>query len=100
MTAWRLRVNSLLTFQVNGQPLQLELEHVELKHGLKVWLVSADSVPLIPKAHQLLGETPLEKKLPQAAGDARNTRHTLVALDCPSGESASWFGSPPGSWLR
>jgi MscS family membrane protein len=55
----------LLTFQVDGKPLQLELEHVELKAGLKVWLVSADSIPLIPEAHQLLGETPLEKKLPQ-----------------------------------
>jgi MscS family membrane protein len=55
----------LLTFQVDGKPLQLELEHVELKPGLKVWLVSADSVALIPKAHQLLGETPFEEKLPQ-----------------------------------
>ena len=55
----------LVTFQVDGRPLQLELEHVELKPGLKVWLVSADSIPLIPKAHQLLGETPFEKKLPQ-----------------------------------
>jgi MscS family membrane protein len=56
----------LLTFQVDGRPLQLELERVEFKPGLNVWLVSADSVPLIPRAHQLLGETPLEKKLPQA----------------------------------
>jgi MscS family membrane protein len=55
----------LLTFQVDGRPLQLELERVELKPGLKVWLVSADSIPLISKAHQLLGETPFEKKLPQ-----------------------------------
>jgi MscS family membrane protein len=54
----------LLTVQVDGRPLQLELEHVELKKGLNVWLVSADSIPLIPKAHQLLAETPLEKKLP------------------------------------
>src|SRR5271167_2235275 len=55
----------LLTFQVDGRPLQLELERVEFKPGLKVWLVSADSVPLIPRARQLLGETSLEKKLPQ-----------------------------------
>jgi MscS family membrane protein len=55
----------LVTFQVDGRPLQLELERVEVKPGLKVWLVSADSIPLIPKAHQLLGETPFEKKLPQ-----------------------------------
>ena len=56
----------LLTFQVDGRrPLQLELDHVELKRGLKVWLVSADSVALITKAHQVLAETPIEKKLPQ-----------------------------------
>ena len=56
----------LISFQLDGRPLQMELEHVELKNGLKVWKVSADSVSLIPKAHQLLAETPLEKKLPQA----------------------------------
>lgn len=55
----------LATFQLDGKPLALELERVELKPGLKVWLLSADSIPLIPKAHQLLAETPLEKKLPQ-----------------------------------
>ena len=55
----------LATFQLDGKPVELNLEHVELKAGLKVWLVAADSLPLIPKAHQLLAETPLEKKLPQ-----------------------------------
>jgi MscS family membrane protein len=55
----------LLTVQVDGRPLQLELDYVEVKPGLKVWLVSADSIPLIPKAHHLLDETPFEKKLPQ-----------------------------------
>ncbi len=55
----------LISVQLDGRPLQLELEHVELKNGLKVWKVSADSISLIPKAHQLLAETPLEKKLPQ-----------------------------------
>jgi MscS family membrane protein len=55
----------LATFQLDGKPVELNLEHVELKTGLKVWLVAADSLPLIPKAHQLLAETPLEKKLPQ-----------------------------------
>jgi MscS family membrane protein len=55
----------LVTFQLEGKPLELDLERVELKPGFKVWLVSADSLPLIPKAHELLSETPLEKKLPQ-----------------------------------
>ena len=56
----------LATFQANGQPLELDLERVELNPGLKVWLVSADTIPLIPKAHQLIAETPFENKLPQA----------------------------------
>jgi MscS family membrane protein len=56
----------LASFQVAGQTLELSLERVELKPGLNIWLVSGDSVPLIPKAHQLLTETPLEKKLPQS----------------------------------
>src|SRR5579864_5712991 len=52
-------------FEVDGQAVELQLERVELKPGFKVWLVSADSIPLIPKAHQLVAETPFEKKLPQ-----------------------------------
>ena len=55
----------LLTLEVGGQTLRLQLERVEVSRGLKVWLVSADSVALIPKAHQILNETSFEKKLPQ-----------------------------------
>jgi MscS family membrane protein len=55
----------LATFQVNGQTLELKLERVELRTGFHVWLVSADSVAIIPKAHQAVAETPFEKKLPQ-----------------------------------
>ena len=53
------------TFQVDGQTLELQLERVELRPGYKVWLVASDSLPLIPTAHQLVEETPFEKKLPQ-----------------------------------
>jgi MscS family membrane protein len=53
------------TFHVNGQSIDLELERVELRPGLRVWLVSAASVELIPKAHQAVAETPFEAKLPQ-----------------------------------
>lgn len=53
------------TFQVDAQTIELQLERVELRPGTRVWLVSGDSIPLIPKAHQLVGETPFEKKLPQ-----------------------------------
>jgi MscS family membrane protein len=41
------------------------LEQVELRPRFRVWLVSAGSVALIPKAHQAVAETPFEKKLPQ-----------------------------------
>jgi MscS family membrane protein len=58
-------IEHLATFQVNGQPLDLQLERVELRNGLRVWLVSAASVELIPKAHQVVAETPFEMKLPQ-----------------------------------
>ena len=55
----------LATFHVDGQTLDLQLERVTLKPGFHVWLVSADSVAMIPKAHQLVAETPFEKVLPQ-----------------------------------
>src|SRR6202030_3072323 len=58
-------LNRLATFQVDRQTVELRLERVELKPGYHVWLVSADSVALIPKAHRLVVETSFEKKLPQ-----------------------------------
>lgn len=53
------------TFRVDGETLDLQLERVPRQSGLRVWLVSPDSLELIPKAHKLVDETPLEKKLPQ-----------------------------------
>jgi MscS family membrane protein len=53
------------TFHVDRKILDLQLERLELKPGFHVWLVSADSVAMIPQAHQLVAETPFEKKLPQ-----------------------------------
>jgi MscS family membrane protein len=53
------------SFRVDGKTLEMQMERVELKPGLKVWLVSANSVAMIPEAHQLVAETPFEKKLPQ-----------------------------------
>ena len=55
----------LFTFQVDQQTIELQLERVTFGSGLRVWLVSADSVALIPKAHQLVAETPFEKILPE-----------------------------------
>jgi MscS family membrane protein len=54
------------TFHVGVQTLELQLERVELRPGYRVWLVASDSLPLIPKAHQLVEETAFEKELPQA----------------------------------
>jgi MscS family membrane protein len=56
----------LATFEVSGQTVELQLERLEPRPGDHVWEVSADSVALIPKAHQAVAETPFEKKLPQA----------------------------------
>jgi MscS family membrane protein len=55
----------LATFHIDGQTLELQLERVALKPGFQVWLVSADSVAMVPQAHQIVAETPFEKKLPQ-----------------------------------
>jgi MscS family membrane protein len=59
----------LQSFTLDGQTIELQLERVELRPGTRVWLVASDSIPLIPKAHQLLHETPLESKLPQVLVD-------------------------------
>lgn len=66
----------LATFKVNGKTIELQLERAELRPGVRVWLVSPDSVALIPQAHQLVGETSFEKKLPQPLV-------TLEILDTP-----------------
>jgi MscS family membrane protein len=58
-------LEELATFKVDGRTLQLQLERVQLKSGFHIWVVSADSIPLISEAHQLVGETPFEKKLPK-----------------------------------
>ena len=69
------------TFQVDGQTQELQLERVQLKPGFHVWLVASDSIPLIPKAHQLVSESSFEKKLP----------HQLVAFEI--------FDTPVWRWI-
>jgi MscS family membrane protein len=56
----------LVTVRSGQQSVSLEMQHVEFRNGMRVWLVSSDSLDKIPQAHQLLTETPIEKKLPQA----------------------------------
>jgi MscS family membrane protein len=55
----------LNTFKVGGKVLDLQMERVELRPGLQVWMVSSGSVFLIPLAHQIVAETPFEKLLPR-----------------------------------
>ncbi len=71
------------TVHVDGQTLDLQLQRVQLKPGLHVWLVSAASVTMIPTAHQLVGETPFEKKLPQWLVTFELFDTPRVALDRP-----------------
>ena len=59
------QIDRLATFKVNGQTVQLEMERVQIKSGLRVWLVSQESVALIPTAHTVIGENGFEKLLPQ-----------------------------------
>lgn len=58
-------VEHLLTVRVGNDTMELQLQRVDLKPGIHTWLVSAESVALIPKAHQAVAETPFEKELPQ-----------------------------------
>jgi len=58
-------IDKLASFEVRGQAIVLQLEREEPRAGNRIWVVSASSVALIPKAHQALAETPFEKKLPQ-----------------------------------
>src|ERR1700719_2494332 len=85
-------LDRLATFQVDSQPVELRLERVELKPGYHVWLVSADSVALIPRAHQLVVETPFEKKLPQQLV-------TFEVLDTPVWRWIALVIIAPAFWI-
>jgi MscS family membrane protein len=58
-------VNRLTSVEVNGETIVLQLDRMEPRPGNRIWVVSAASVALIPKAHLAVVETPFEKKLPQ-----------------------------------
>lgn len=55
----------LATFKLPGKSVNMQMEKIELKNGLRVWVVSADSIQMIPDAHKMLSENWFEKKLPQ-----------------------------------
>jgi MscS family membrane protein len=58
-------IDRLASFQVEGQTVELQLQRLEPRPRDHVWVVSAESVALIPKAHKVVAETSFEKELPQ-----------------------------------
>jgi MscS family membrane protein len=52
------------TFDVNGKSVNVELERIELKPGVRIWQFSSDTVAAIPSLRTLLGESAFEKRLP------------------------------------
>ena len=52
------------TVDAHNAKLTIELERVELRPGLQVWIFSADTVSAIPGLIRLLGESEFEKSLP------------------------------------
>jgi MscS family membrane protein len=54
---------TLVTLQLNGSPVTLDLQRVT-QQDTSVWLVSQQSVELIPELATLAGESAIEKRLP------------------------------------
>jgi MscS family membrane protein len=52
------------TFNVDGRPQQLLLEHAKLRSGLQVWLFAPESIDLIPQLAAISSSSPIEKYLP------------------------------------
>jgi MscS family membrane protein len=52
------------TVDTQNAKLTIELERIELRPGLQVWVFSADTVNAIPGLIRLLGESEFEKSLP------------------------------------
>ena len=85
-------IDKLASFAVNGQTIVLQLERVEPRPGNRIWVVSASSVALIPKAHQAVAETPFEKKLPQVLV-------TFEILDTPVWRWIALVGTAVALWF-
>ncbi len=58
-------VDELDSFHLNGQTITLHIER-ENQQGVPVWLVSADSVARISQLNAAIGESGIEKKLPES----------------------------------
>ncbi len=55
--------DKLASFDLNGQTITLEMDRVS-REELNIWLVTSESVARIPQLVALVGESPMEKKLP------------------------------------
>jgi MscS family membrane protein len=86
------KLDHLATFVVDRKTLELQLERIELKPGYHVWVVSSDSVAKIPEAHQVIAETPFEKKLPQQLV-------TVELLDTPIWRWIALLVLAPTLWI-
>jgi MscS family membrane protein len=57
-------LDTLATFDLNGESVNLKLERINQPSGGQIWLVSPDSVSQIRELGGLIGQSPLEKHLP------------------------------------
>ncbi len=53
------------SFRIGAQPAEIQLERVDLHPNFPVWLISPDSVALIPKLYKQHSESAMEKMLPE-----------------------------------
>jgi len=84
-------IDKLASFEVRGEAIVLQMEREEPRSGNRIWVVSASSVALIPKAHQSVAETPFEKKLPQVLV-------TFEILDTPVWRWIALVGAAVALW--
>ncbi len=59
-------IDQLATFDLDGEPVTLNMERVTEQSGGAIWLVSSDSVAQIPELGSLIEQNSLEKHLPAA----------------------------------
>jgi len=52
------------TYKVGGKPLDLQLERITFRSGLKAWVFSSDTVALVPELGQVTSDSTIEKYLP------------------------------------
>ena len=58
------RREPLNSFSLGGKTVELHMDRVTLHSGAAVWLVSADSVALIPQLARMASDSPIERLLP------------------------------------